>query len=655
LSGEDEWTGIDGARFRLRNGRTPLPGEYGCYRSHIAALEAFVASGMPYAVIAEDDIRPDGAGMERVRAIVEAVPGLGVVRLVNHRAPFFIEHCATRAGDHLGRTIHGPQGSAAAYLVSRGAARGLIEAIAVMEEPFDAAMERFWQHGVDVLSVRRNVFPFSDLRAASTIEATRRPGDGRFAAPARIAAHLDTGREILRRFHAVLSPRAAWPEPAIAPREHPHSAAMQFVMALLLLASVSPVWWEKDIYRYATALAVLPALVVYFRTALWTASRPLIGWAGFACLGWALYVALSIARSGQGAGQLSGSAEGVYLLPALYPTFGYAMVLWVRRPFAIATAFMIVSASVLVVTTPFAALLDPGHVPATALHSNTIHAAVAAGFLAICATCFLLAVLRGVRDRRGPLAALGLAVFALALANVYLLGSKGVWLALGIVLPVLLGAALARAGSARSAFAVLALVAVTGLATVAGSERIRAVGGATASAASELVAAVASGEGLVSTMDRMIGDGSVPESSRQRLMLWSSAVTIWGQAPVTGLGPQWRDAWVERRHQEMDTTLLHNGYLEIGIRYGLVGLAFYALLAAWALRTVWRAWRAGLIDRAALECFMATGAYFALTLLTNSNNRLALGEAFMLVAFGFAFYCSHRMQKAGLHRPSTYF
>ncbi len=41
--------GIDDARFDAINGREMLPGEYGCYRSHLKALESFLSDGSPTA------------------------------------------------------------------------------------------------------------------------------------------------------------------------------------------------------------------------------------------------------------------------------------------------------------------------------------------------------------------------------------------------------------------------------------------------------------------------------------------------------------------------------------------------------------------------------------------------------------------------------
>src|SRR5690606_15632128 len=70
----------DIAAFEFKNGRTMLPGEYGCYRSHLKALTQFLASGDDLAVIVEDDIVLPVDLLDRVRAAVAAVPDADVIK-----------------------------------------------------------------------------------------------------------------------------------------------------------------------------------------------------------------------------------------------------------------------------------------------------------------------------------------------------------------------------------------------------------------------------------------------------------------------------------------------------------------------------------------------------------------------------------------------
>lgn len=158
--------------FTKRCGRTMLPGEYGCYRSHIRALEAFLASGAMLALITEDDIAFAPDTEVRLRAIVKAHPSLEILKVMNHRNTTFLTLGTTSEGDEVGVTWHGPQGSSAGYLVSREAARKLLERASVMSLPIDVALERSWDHGAVVLATRSNVLEFSPHSRRSAISGS---------------------------------------------------------------------------------------------------------------------------------------------------------------------------------------------------------------------------------------------------------------------------------------------------------------------------------------------------------------------------------------------------------------------------------------------------------------------------------------------------
>lgn len=168
-----DWIDIDHRRFQRNHGRRMLPGEYGCYRSHLAALDAFIATGEPLGIIVEDDIELDEELPARVRSIAAGAPPFDVIKLVNHRAYGFRRKGTSALGDHYGRCVHGPQGSAACYAVTQEGARRLRRSLAVMWLPYDVALERGWDTGVSVLTTEKNLLAFSPLRARSSITTGR--------------------------------------------------------------------------------------------------------------------------------------------------------------------------------------------------------------------------------------------------------------------------------------------------------------------------------------------------------------------------------------------------------------------------------------------------------------------------------------------------
>ncbi|MCJ8519272.1 glycosyl transferase family 25 [Pseudorhizobium tarimense] len=157
----------DAAAFRRNNGRTILPGEYGCYRSHLAALSAFVQSGERLGVIAEDDVRLTAELPARVEAAFSVLPEADLIKLCNHRIVWFRRLTTSSLGDEIGRAAHGPQGSAACYAVTRDGASKLIQSLQTMEYPWDVALERGWATGVQTYTTREDLVTLD--RGTSTI------------------------------------------------------------------------------------------------------------------------------------------------------------------------------------------------------------------------------------------------------------------------------------------------------------------------------------------------------------------------------------------------------------------------------------------------------------------------------------------------------
>lgn len=660
----DDWVNFDKAAFEKRTGRHVLPGEYGCYRSHIAALESFINSDAAYGVILEDDIVIDAGMMDRIRAIVEEVPSLELVKLINHRSVGFISLTATSQGDEVGRTLFGPQGSAAAYLVSREGARKLVQALTTMTLPWDVALEAYWQHGVGTLSLADDVAGFSERSSESSIapEGYR----GKLPVWRRMPTGLFRASQHLCRFHhAALGPERMAGDPSALARGWEVDRRVSLAASIGVLVMLSALWVETDAYRYAGIALVVAALIFFFSRDLWRYDKPLIGYAGLACIAWAFFVA---ARFGFDAvynpERGTGSAEGIYLFPLLYPTVGYAIWRFCVRPFPIVVVFTLVSLGVLAVFTDYGSMFINSS-SVTLTHNNPIHASVAAGIILICAisfTVYAAAHATLARLEKALLVALGIGLAAFAVVNVLILNSKGVWLAMAVTLPVLLVALFrSRAGlniatsRMRLAIIMVALI-VCGFAITVFADRLVTNGGEAARMAKSLVVDVVSGQGLMKTMEAAVASPETPTTVRERLALWLDALSIWSESPVFGAGIGWRSDWENRVHSGHTTyNLLHNGFLELGMRYGLVGLAFYGGLFAWAVRKVFQAARRELIAPEAASCYLAVLVFFLMTNLSNSNIRLAIGESMMWLLVSFGFYCSYRLQGVFLKRPRTWF
>ncbi|WP_198585979.1 glycosyltransferase family 25 protein [Pararhizobium haloflavum] len=164
-----DWQEVDPERFNTCHGRRMLPGEYGCYRGHLAALDRVIAEGAPLAIICEDDITLNARLIARAEALARAARPFDAIKLINHRVQGFVQKGVSEEGDAYGRCLHGPQGSAACYLVTLEGAKRLRAGLSPMWLPYDVALERGWAFGANVLTVRDPLVAFSGLRAQSNI------------------------------------------------------------------------------------------------------------------------------------------------------------------------------------------------------------------------------------------------------------------------------------------------------------------------------------------------------------------------------------------------------------------------------------------------------------------------------------------------------
>lgn len=413
---------------------------------------------------------------------------------------------------------------------------------------------------------------------------------------------------------------------------------------VLVLALVSAVWIERDAYRYAGALLFLYGLAAYLRDG----RNATVGWMGTLCFGWVAYVAARMAwtYATDDSGERLGTSEGIYLFPAAYSTIGYALA---RHPAVLARAsfcFVAISVVVLLATVPIIGAFD-GARHDFLITKNTIHSSVCGGFIIFAALKFAGFVWRrGEAGQAGRLwiAAAYLAVLLCAV-GIYAAKSKGVWFAIGVGIFVQLltlrGGKLHGRGFAAGA----AMLAAFAIFVVADRHDLWASLGPSVEATLGIATQAWRSGDLAGAIQDAIASGAVPLSMNERLMLWSNAVEAWSQNPILGNGIAWEQPFYQAHYGNPGYNLLHNGYLEIAVRYGIAGLVFYGLLFAWSLAQSHRAYRQGLIAREAFVFHVVSLAFFLATILTNSNSRLAIGESYMMANAAFGFCCFFMLQR----------
>jgi O-antigen ligase len=422
--------------------------------------------------------------------------------------------------------------------------------------------------------------------------------------------------------------------------------------SILWLLVASPMLVETDTYRYASGLLALIALFYYMRAPI----RPGTNWLGFLCMAWGLYVVLRFAVTyWMTPAHDLGASDWLYAFPFFFPILGIAFLL--HEPFLerIVAAFFALALIMLVATQHFA-LVFAGETVRPLIMNNQIHGAVACGMMLIFTLFWLLHYLTEPSgDRRIARFAFIVSPFLIVLCLIAIYGakSKGVWLALAITLPLLALSAVTYLRMKTGLIVVVcgAMLLIAGIYAV--RHNLDKTAGPTVSSAIAMIEGMSGSEDMRGVVDQTIGSANTPVSMDERLQLWANSGEVISSAPVFGWGSEWLDRWKQTKYAHVQYTLLHNGYLEILIRYGLFGAAVMGFILASFIRIVHRAHKAGIIPRAAWHAYAICLFYFALTLLSNSNNRLAIGESYALASSAFACWCFMRLRGERLGMASS--
>ncbi|MCF6197893.1 MAG: glycosyltransferase family 25 protein [Hyphomicrobiaceae bacterium] len=173
---DEDYVGIDKQGFLLAHGRHIEPGDIGCYLSHIRALQAFLASGEDFGLILEDDVDFDDDFLELMDKMLESSAHWDVLKLSGRHQGMPVP-LRKLGNKHRLVAFFTRHTGAAAYLVSRFAARRYIERLLPMHVPFDHVFDRAWHfgfrfRGVLPLPVSAQNFAYSTI---STKHKLRKP------------------------------------------------------------------------------------------------------------------------------------------------------------------------------------------------------------------------------------------------------------------------------------------------------------------------------------------------------------------------------------------------------------------------------------------------------------------------------------------------
>ena len=140
---------LDRRRYRRRHGRDVRPGEIGCYLSHLAAMQAFLATDAEHALILEDDatLLPDLPDVLARATSRETAASWDVLKLESRRTGFKLALQQLSPTHSITVNLYRSTG-AAAYVVSRHAAEVYLQKLLPIAQPFDHAFDRGWFLGL---------------------------------------------------------------------------------------------------------------------------------------------------------------------------------------------------------------------------------------------------------------------------------------------------------------------------------------------------------------------------------------------------------------------------------------------------------------------------------------------------------------------------
>jgi len=413
------------------------------------------------------------------------------------------------------------------------------------------------------------------------------------------------------------------------PQGAPHERLRTIVFSGLWALMASAMLVESDSYRYVTIIFLIFAIVSH-RTEVSVVSRD---WLAILCYTWAAYAAIRFAFDVL-VDDEKGTSEWLYVFPVFFPFLGVALS---------ASRRYIFSAGTLVVVSGLVALLMSLDVPillsgkrATPLfHHNPIHAGIGSCMLFLTAVFWLLYAAETGRLREKSkwyVVTLGVVTAVLSLIGALGAQSKGAWLALAATVAFMGIFSLLRYFRKWRGYLIAGLVVVTGAAVAIATPYVERIAGKTIVAVVKLTDDSFATKDPFAAIQRAITDPVTPGPMRQRLELWSNAMELIQAAPLVGWGNGWLREWRQTTYSDVGFTIIHNGYLEIMVRHGLLGIIFLLGFAVVTAKKINDAHRRGQISSSLTAYIFSISFFFFCTILTNSNNRLAIGESFFMIA-----------------------
>lgn len=193
---------LDEATFRRRHGMTPLPGELGCYLSHVEAMHRLLASDAEFGLVLEDDVQLTERLPAALAGLIEHADRWDMVKLSAVHSGTPQPYLEVAPGQFLAVMLSRCTGSSA-YLMNRRAAAAYARGLLPMQLPYDHVFDQGWRFGLKV----RLLTPTPCLHDAGTPSTIGAPGSGpsrKFHWTRRLPAHgWRLGNELRRLLYGL--------------------------------------------------------------------------------------------------------------------------------------------------------------------------------------------------------------------------------------------------------------------------------------------------------------------------------------------------------------------------------------------------------------------------------------------------------------------
>ena len=153
------FTEFDRRAYRWNSQRNPLPGEIGCYASHLSLWKQCVQTGESILIL-EDDFEALPGFVEAISVIEMLLAAHGFIRLEPFNRSRAVGKQLRRASHPIGTTgrftlhyLSDVPTQLTAYAISPYGACRLAKASARLVAPVDKFVQRTWEHGVPILAL----------------------------------------------------------------------------------------------------------------------------------------------------------------------------------------------------------------------------------------------------------------------------------------------------------------------------------------------------------------------------------------------------------------------------------------------------------------------------------------------------------------------